>query len=1233
MVTRRMGTADPTGSSRPVSSSRRTAGVERESDPISVGRGLGHLRGGRFTLERELGSGGEGVVYLARDRLRRDRVAVKMLHLEGAASFGTLKREFRFLRGLIHPNLVPLYELFVDRDEAFFSMAFVDGKHFFYAAGQTHPLRPLLHQLLDVVSFLHQGGIVHRDIKPSNVLVRPDGRLVLVDFGAALHVHAPTQASSIVGTPEYMAPELFHGESPSPSSDAYSLGLILYEALTRKRPWQGQEVPRLREVVPEIPEDLDEFCASLLEFDPKKRATLSEARALLRFGPPSTRGQPMPGLPDRDRDVFTGRERELLQLETAYFRMLEGEEPVLLFVAGPSGMGKTALLERFRNSRPEALVLTGTCSDSESIRHKAFDSLLPMLIQFLQDELAQNADVLGALSRVERLALAQLFPELEELEGFRGLGQPAAQEAGARALQTAGYRALSRLLEAIAKVVPLVLLLDDLQWGDEDSARLLYEVFGSPKAPRCLLVFAYRSDLFPNSRCLLALRQGSDCLEDGLACMDVPLGPLGKNEALELAGTLSRGAISAERLQQITSLAEGSPFYITELIDAVQVSRDPAALPTDYETLLKMRLEALSAGARELFFLVSSSGALPVSRSSALKLGPIQPYVEELRTHRLCRTEEGGSNLVPFHDTVRTAALKAGGSGIRSLHTRLAEVWQMEPADASRVASHYYAAGELSQAELWAVRAGNAALAHLAVDKAVDFFRLALDCVPDVDAESRVERERQLAEALADAGRGAEAAPLLARLAEKAPAELAALYRRRAVEQWLSSGAVREGLDLLAQVHHEVGLVWPKSHRAAMMFAAYNRIKIALRAVPDGLPTSAAKSPLVQKRLETFRATWTVAHVSSTHGAANSARYLALALSAQDRNHLAYGLGMEACYRALGGTKARSTVERFREAGERLMPAPHVGYVDGFLAFVQAQTRYFLSDVKNAYPHFERADRVFSEECKNVSWELAASRLFWSSTLIFLGRLREFDRRMRVWLRDAQSRQDLYALVGLQLWYARRLALRDGDEEEALAVIDAATAGWTSPYLGTHAASARIIIAHTFIISGKPEQALEQMTKLEREVGTTMLRRVQILRVSWLVLSATSHLTLSFTASPSARKAHLHQVQDLTRRLAREKTSFADAAAHHFKASLSFLARPDEPAVDKLREAAGLYRGLGFELHAASIDIMVSQIVGGDEGVHLRASAETVFHRADVDTQGGPARSYAPNLSLGIGKA
>jgi hypothetical protein len=148
---------------------------------------------------------------------------------------------------------------------------------------------------------------------------------------------------------------------------------------------------------------------------------------------------------------------------------------------------------------------------------------------------------------------------------------------------------------------------------------------------------------------------------------------------------------------------------------------------------------------------------------------------------------------------------------------------------------------------------------------------------------------------------------------------------------------------------------------------------------------------------------------------------------------------------------------------------------------------------------------------------------------------------------------------------------------------------------------------------------------MEREVGSTMLRRTQILRVSWLSIQATSHLTLAIESKEMARK-HLPALERVTSALSRENTPMAQAATRHFKASSDYLKAPGEAPIRGLKEASELYRATGFEIHAASIDMLVGRLIGGEEGENLKSHALGTFHRADVDTQGNAARAYAPDL-------
>jgi serine/threonine protein kinase len=185
---------------------------------------------GRFRIERRLGEGGMGVVYQAYDALRHERVALKTLTRLEPAGIYRLKQEFRSLSHVAHPNLVALHELFRDRDRWFFTMDHVEGVELTrYCAERPDDeasLQDLMRQLLSGVWAIHQAGKLHRDLKPSNVLVSPQGRVLILDFGLvtdqALDASGPTSDGALPGTPAYMAPEQAAGEAATPKSDLYA---------------------------------------------------------------------------------------------------------------------------------------------------------------------------------------------------------------------------------------------------------------------------------------------------------------------------------------------------------------------------------------------------------------------------------------------------------------------------------------------------------------------------------------------------------------------------------------------------------------------------------------------------------------------------------------------------------------------------------------------------------------------------------------------------------------------------------------------------------------------------------------------------------------------------------------------------------------------------------------------------------------------------------------------------
>ena len=302
-----------------------------------------------------------GIVYEALDQDRNERVALKTIRQASAESLLRLKREFRSLQGIHHPNLVALGELFSEGSQCFFTMELVEGSELLawvrgtalrgvHAFADTLPgpastrsgmlppprasegpppmapdearVRGAFRQLALGLSALHDAGKVHRDVKPPNVRVTAEGRVVLLDFGLVLDsVKGNSVTGLAAGTPAYMAPEQASSAMVGPPADWYAVGVALYECLTGKLPYdgaplavlmakQGGEPPRPRALVPDVPADLDELCASLLRFAPSSRpdgASVLRRLAVHQVTGPTSR--PTTSAPSHA--PFVGRELEL----------------------------------------------------------------------------------------------------------------------------------------------------------------------------------------------------------------------------------------------------------------------------------------------------------------------------------------------------------------------------------------------------------------------------------------------------------------------------------------------------------------------------------------------------------------------------------------------------------------------------------------------------------------------------------------------------------------------------------------------------------------------------------------------------------------------------------------------------------------------------------------------------------------------------------------------------------
>ncbi len=251
---------------------------------------------GRYQVQKVLGQGAMGVVYLAYDPQIGRRVALKTVRpVEGARPDEVEAIRARFLREaqaagkLLHPNIVTIFDVFEDRGTLYIAMEYVEGVLLdtFCTRKNLLPVEQVLHlvdQGLAALDYAHRNGIVHRDIKPGNLMVVGGQTLKVMDFGLARQSDAHlTHSGTVIGTPHYMSPEQIQGKMLDGRSDLFSMGVVLYELVTGERPFQGDNIstvvyrvvhyapPPVRELNSRLPESLNLIIQKAMAKEPEKR--------------------------------------------------------------------------------------------------------------------------------------------------------------------------------------------------------------------------------------------------------------------------------------------------------------------------------------------------------------------------------------------------------------------------------------------------------------------------------------------------------------------------------------------------------------------------------------------------------------------------------------------------------------------------------------------------------------------------------------------------------------------------------------------------------------------------------------------------------------------------------------------------------------------------------------------------------------------------------------------------
>ncbi len=1182
--------------------------------------------------------GGMGVVYEALDHESHERVALKTLRNVDGTAILMFKQEFRAVSGVHHPNLIKLGELFESRGDWFFTMELVDGVELatWLREGDTQRLRDTLAQLVTGLGALHDAGHVHRDVKPTNVLVS-NGRAILLDFGLAIrHDRDPLSwsDSEMVGTPAYMAPEQASAAVAGPEADFYSVGVILYEALTGKLPIEGHALEMMmkkQRIVPtppsqlisNVPGDLDALCVELLAIDPAQRPTRPEIMKRLgvtgrRADSPTPMRDSMPAMTPLPRQTFIGRAAELEVLKAALVECDTGV-PVNLLIEAESGMGKSALAEHFIAGldRRDVVVLRGRCYERESVPYKGIDGVVDSISRFMARLPDKTA---AALLPFHIGLLAEVFPVLR---GVRVIVEqpPVTHVPDPHEERRRVFAAVREMLARIGARYPLVILIDDLHWADEDSLALLDAVLRPPEAPCVLLI----STAWPRA-------SGESPIQFGGDLRRMKLAPLGERESTELARALfsaMRSPVADSMASTIVRESAGLPMFVAELVRHSVMHKGAATgEEVRLEAVLAERIDALEAGERELLELVSAAGQpLPLDVAARAlgvtpsKLIPLLGYLQSATLLRATgRTRR--DSVEPYHDSTRRAAVGKMGARKPDVHRRLAIALEATDAETQPmlVGGHWEQAGEPARAAALYHRAGDRATEAFAFERAVKLYEKCLALAPEMAPTLRP----KLGDAYANAGRGREAADMYLALARESKVAADTLeLEQKAAHQLLRGGHIDDGMSVLERLLASVDIGLPKTPNRALASLLWRRARVSIRGA-QFKPRD--ESQVTREELAKIDIVWAAAcGLSMTdwiRGASFQALNLLLSLNAGETVRARRALLLEACHvAASGGSSARAEklVEAATEGRELEDP-----YLRGWVELARAYIAYFAGQWRKAFDGAEKADALFSANCTDVVWERDTVHALSHWAQVQLGSLRTLGQMLPARLHEAQLQGNLYAVWALPATISMVHWIARDDVAGGRALVDTVSDRWSLRGYQIQHWNAMASNALLDIYAGEVHAAHERLERGWEPISKSLLTRIQVIRFEVTELRARAAIASARASTGTARDRLLALAQQQTEKIGKEGHGWTDAISTLRRAGIHHARGETEAALREYRAAVTACDAADLGAHAAAARVRLGELLGGDEGTELRERAFAMLLAEDVEKPEKLVALYAP---------
>jgi tetratricopeptide (TPR) repeat protein/predicted Ser/Thr protein kinase len=753
---------------------------------------------GKYHIERPLGRGGMGAVFLATDTVLRRPVAIKVLVSEADdtdRSPARLLREARSASALNHPNIVAVYEIGEENEFAFISMEYVQGRPLsdIVEGGPLTVEQSIRYatEAADALAHAHDCGIVHADLKAANAIVSSSGRVKLVDFGIASRLPKVTADGTVTstatsertpaGTPYAMAPEQVRGTHVDVRTDVWALGVMLYEMLAGARPFVAPTVPELFSAIlrdapapfpDHVPSALRVIVQKCLEKEPAQRyERAADVRAALEVvasggdlsgshasRPVSPSGAPLPPSPfvstSPEATAFVGRDSEIGQMTRAWAQARVGRR--LLLLAGEPGIGKTRLAMEFARqcAAQQATVLAGRSDEEALVPYQPFAEALTWYARVCPERelraILNGIDDRGELGRIV-VELTRRIPELRT-----------SLKSGAEGERHRLFDAIDALFAAASSVHPIVLVLDDLHWADQPTLLLLKHLMRSTRTAALCIVGTYRdSELrrtHPLAEILADLRRDESVTRLSLRGLTV-------TDVQGLAPSIAGHAVPPQLAEIVVESAGGNPFFIGEVLrhwretDAFAHPNDhiDLGLPEGVKEVIGRRLSRLSDECNRALALAAVIGReFDVELLIALGDLPedrlLDAIEEAVRAHLIA--EVGGRSRLTFrHALIRETLYGELLSARRlRLHRRVAEAIEAQTrgratpplADLAYHYSQAASAGTADKAIEYAMRAGDRACELLAYEEAARMYDLALQSIEFASGPDLVARRVDL---------------------------------------------------------------------------------------------------------------------------------------------------------------------------------------------------------------------------------------------------------------------------------------------------------------------------------------------------------------------------------------------------------------------------------------------------------------------------------------------------------